>query len=368
MAGITRQGDFAEKVSKFLRSKIDETLKIYGKDSGEYKALALQYLKHESEGAEALEHNNRHWEADIKVETEGGEEILHGMERLYNKTIVVEPTLICASHCRYCLRGNYDIFTLNEEELQNIAVYCGTVGAESNLNEILITGGDPLLVPKKLDCFIESIIENAPNIKIIRIATRLLTHDPGRIGNNFYNILRKKENGLRFEIATQINHAVEFFPETLRVIEHIRNLGVNIYSQNVLLKGVNDNLEALVDLYNKMRIYDIDPHYLFHCVPMQGMHHFRTTVAKGLKLAKEMVNSGYMSGRSKPMYALMTDVGKVILYEDTILGKKNGYLELQTCYKYEERMKWNPSFNLPETASVDEKGYIRIKYLDGVDD
>ena len=194
MAGITRNGNFPEKISKFLKNKIEDTAKVYGSGSQEYIALALQYLKHPKEGEQGDEHNRRHWEADLRMEGDvNSEDILHGMERLYNKSIAVEPTMICSAHCRYCLRGNYDIFTLSEEELLRIAIYCGTVGAESGLNEILITGGDPLIVPHRLDYFIESIIEHAPNIKIIRIATRLITHDPARIGDSFYNILRKKK-------------------------------------------------------------------------------------------------------------------------------------------------------------------------------
>lgn len=367
MAGITRNGDFPEKISKFLRSKIEETAATYGYDSQEYTALARQYLKRTEEGVQGEEYNVRHWEADLKVEDRDSSVILHGMERLYNKSIVVEPTMICSSHCRYCLRSNYDIFTLNEEELLNIAVYCGTVGAESGLEEILITGGDPLMVPKRLNYFIESIIEHAPNIKIIRIATRLITHDPNRIGDSFYNILRKKNTGLRFEIATQINHVVEFFPETIEVIRKIKDFGVDIYSQNVLLKGINDDIKSLIALYNNMRLRDINPYYLFHCVPMRGLHHFRTSVKKGLQLITKMVNSGHISGRAKPMYALMTDVGKVILYDGTIIGKKDGYIELNTQYKYEERMKWNPSWKLPKTAYVNKNGYIVVRYLDGVD-
>lgn len=368
MAGISRNGEFPEKISKFLQDKINKVALEYGQASKEYKALALQYLKYPAEGQASEENNNRHWEADLHIEDSSENTlILHGMERLYNKSIVVEPTMICSSHCRYCLRGNYDIFTLSEEELLKIAQYCGKTGAETGLEEILITGGDPLIVPQRLDYFIESIIEHAPNIKIIRIATRLITHDPARIGDSFYNILRKRSSNLRFEIATQINHSIEFFPETVEVIRKIKSLGAVIYSQNVLLKGVNDDIDTLIDLYNTMRRNDIEPHYLFHCVPMRGMHHFRTSVEKGLQLITEMVNSGKMSGRVKPMYALMTDVGKVTLYEGTIINKTGGYLELNTCYKYEDRMRWNPAWKLPETAHVDTNGNIIIKYLNGVD-
>lgn len=367
MAGITRNGEFPEKISRYLRGKIEEVSLKHGNNSPEYKALALQYLKNMDEDIQTSENNTRHWEADVQIEDSSIDAIMHGMERLYNKSIVVEPTMICSAHCRYCLRGNYDVFTLSDDELRNIAVYCGTIGSKNGLSEILITGGDPLIVPQKLDNFIEHIIELAPNIRIIRIATRLITHDPDRVGDSFYNILRKRNSGLRFEVATQINHSIEFFPETIEIIKKIKDLGAAIYSQNVLLKGVNDNIESLIELYDKMRIYDVEPHYLFHCVPMKGMHHFRTTVDKGLKLTKEMVNGGRISGRAKPMYALMTDVGKVTLYEDTILGKSDGYVELATNYKYEDRIKWNPSWKLPSTARIDNDGYIIVKYLDCID-
>lgn len=367
MAGLTSEGLYVEKVSKFLRDKIDLFGTEYGKDSAEYKALTLQYLKNPKEEMGTIEKNKRHWEADVIVDIGDGKQSIHGMERLYNRSIVVEPTMICSSHCRYCLRGNYETFTLKEDELLAIAKYCGTTGAESGLSEILITGGDPAIVPHLLSYFVDCLVEFAPNINIIRIATRLLTHDPGRLGNVFFNILKKKNSNLRFEIATQINHASEFFPETIEAMKKIQDCGAYIYSQNVLLKGVNDNLPALIDLYTAMRKNNIIAHYLFHCVPLQGMQHFRTTVNKGLELTRALVNSGYISGRCKPMYALMTDIGKITLYEGTIKGYEDGRVVLSSNYKYSERMAWNPSWKLPETAFV-ENDYICVRYLDGFDD
>jgi lysine 2,3-aminomutase len=175
---------------------------------------------------------------------------------------------------------------------------------------------------------------------------------------------------VRFEIATQINHPVDLFPETIEVFGNFQAMGISIYSQNVLIKNVNDNIGTLVSLYNKMRENGIEAHYLFHCVPMRGIHHYRTTVAKGLRLAKELTNSGLISGRVKPMYALMTDIGKITLYDGTILRKdeKRNMILLKSSYKYEDRMKNNPDWQIPKTAEVDDDGYLRIWYLDGSDD
>lgn len=203
---------FKELVSGFLREKMQAVESKYGKDSPQFVALEKQYIKSPLEDADYEEHNRRHYEADLDVEEIGaGSHHLRGMERLYNRTIVVEPTLACMSHCRYCLRGNYDYFLLTEEDLNAIAEYCGTVGKETGIEEILVTGGDPFLIPEKVEFFISKIREKADNIHLIRIATRLLTRAPNRTDNRMLSIFDKADDNIRFEVATQITHPVEFF-------------------------------------------------------------------------------------------------------------------------------------------------------------
>jgi lysine 2,3-aminomutase len=366
MAGKSSNGLFQEKISPFLRSKMELLKDKYGEDSEHYQALYLQYVKQEIEAVQEAESNKRHWEADIAIDNEGA---VKGIERLYTQSMVIEPTMICATHCRYCLRANYEIFSLTEEELLKIARYCGSPQVKDCLSEVLITGGDPFVVPKRLKYLIEAIIQNASNIKRIRIGTRLPLHDPNRVDNNIFEIFRRHSDKIRFEVATQINHEVELFPESVEIFQQIRELRVKIYAQNVLIKGVNDNIEALVNLYQRLRDLDIEAHYLFHSVPMRGMHHLRTSVNRGLDLATQLTNSGRISGRVKPMFALMTDIGKVTLYQGTIIEKTtDNYMLLKTSYNYSERMKLNPGWVLPKTASVAENGTLMVKYLDGKDD
>ena len=94
----------------------------------------------------------KHYEAE--VEDESHPEELHGLERLYRRTMVIEPSLVCAAHCRYCLRSNYEKHTLSESQLISVAKYCGAPERKDTLNEVLITGGDPLIVPKNLNFLI----------------------------------------------------------------------------------------------------------------------------------------------------------------------------------------------------------------------
>ena len=355
---------FPEKLSGFLRQRLDELKKKYGEDSRQYQGLARQYIRQDLESLETKEQNIKHYEAAVNVSLRGQE--LHGLERLYCRTLVIETTLACVAHCRYCLRSNYPKNTLTEKQLIDVAKYCGSPRTRDYLNEVLITGGDPLLMPHRLDILLDALIEHAPNIQMVRIATRITTQDPERVDNNVLRIFQNKPT-LRFDLATQINHPVELCQKTEIAFRKIMDLGVKVYSQNVLLKGVNDDIDTLTELYNKMRVNNIEAHYLFHCVPMHGIHHLRTSIAKGLELIKALVCSGKISGRVKPMYAAMTDIGKITFYDGVIVDHKDGNVLLQSNYSLADRMAWNPSWQLPKTAEVDENGQLRVWYVDGED-
>jgi lysine 2,3-aminomutase len=365
MAGTAKGRDFIEKIPLYLKRKMNDILETKGESDGGYQALHLQYARTEAERLGASEANMKHYEAAMSDEQETVG--LRGVERLYRRCVVIETTMVCAAHCRYCLRANYDLFTLSEDELVATAKYLGSGSIKDEVHEVLITGGDPLIIPRKLDVLLEAIVEYAPNIKTARIATRLITQDPERIDNNVFNAFRKRP-GLRLELATQINHPVEFFPEAVDRFRGFDEIGVKIYSQNVLLKGVNDELDTLVELYDGIRECNIEAHYLFHAIPLKGTHHLRPTVAKGIELARKLTASGYISGRAKPMFALMTEIGKITLYDGTVLGRnENNQILIQSGYSYAERMRWNPGYRLPQTAMVDENGVLRIWYLDGED-
>lgn len=363
MAGL-RDNCFQEKVSPFLANKMREVDEKYGPNSREARALSLQYRKDPREDYQTTEVNRRHYEAEIVAEIEGEE--LVGLERLYRRVLVIEPTMICAAHCRYCLRANYDQYTLTDHQLLEIAKYCGHDENRRDLREVLITGGDPLIVPHKLNFLIEALEEHAPNIQIIRIGSRLMAQQPNRIGNSVFNTF-ETHSRFRFEIGTQLTHSIELFPEVCETIAKIQDRGVRFYSQNVLLKGINDDIGTLIDLYDTMRELDIEAHYLFHCVPMKGIHHFRTSIERGIDLINQLTSCGGISGRAKPMFAAMTDIGKITFYEGVIKEANDQKLLLQSSYSIEERKRWAPGYKLPETAEVDKNGFLRVWYQDGED-
>ncbi|ALG08378.1 radical SAM protein [Kibdelosporangium phytohabitans] len=352
MAGA-KHGVFHEKTSPFLREKMAESPVDF---------LRRQYLVDPAESAVKDLEVDRHYHSEVETVFEG--RALRGVEKLYRRLVLVEPTSVCAAHCRWCIRGQYDTFTLNEEELDRVARYCGTAPENQDVREVLVTGGDPLMLVDRLDFLLDAIERHAPNVRVVRIGTRVPLQDPRRVDDRMAHALRPRST-FRIEIATHVNHPGELFSEVREAYQRLQDAGAVIYDQTVLLRGVNDNLDTLVELVEELRELRIEMHYLFHCVPIRGMDHHRTSLAEGLRLARLLTSSGRTSGRAKPMFTAMTDIGKITLYEGTILDRDgDGRVLLRSGYSHQDRLRWTPNWRLPSSAHVDEDGLLRVWYLD----
>lgn len=366
MAG-TKTGEFKELISPFLKSKIASAAQQFGPHSREVRALTRQYVRDPLEEVIQASARRRHYESEVTLSFEGRP--LHGVERMYRHTALIEPSTVCAAHCRWCTRAQYPIQTLSEDEIEHAARYFGSAGQRDDLDEILITGGDPLMSLPLLGVTVRSILTHAPNIRTIRIGSRVPFQDPRRISRELTALFTTHKD-LRFELGCNVNHPIEFWPESMEAIRKLQDAGVRVYNQHPLLKGVNDNLETLVELYSLLRTNHIEAHYLFHGIPLRGMAHHRTSIKKGLELAAQFSSCGEFSGRAKPRYTLLTDIGKVTLYDGTIIGRResDNSVLVRSAYRLQDRMRWNPAWVLPESAIVEDDGTMSVWYLDGTDD
>ena len=366
MAGTKNLDDFKELLSPFIQAKISQIKEKSGEDSDDYSALANQYYKNTLE--KVIEPNlekPRHYQSELRVYHDNQK--VKGLERLYKSTVLIEPTTVCAAHCRWCLRGQYPVQTMKKEEISLATKWIGTM---DELDEILITGGDPLMSIPLLDFTLNEILNNAKNISIVRIASRVPFQDPGRINDKMLDILYKFKGKVRFELGTHINHPVEFWEESVDSLDKLKSVGFRIYNQNPLLKNVNDNFETLRRLYTLLRKHDIESHYLFHAIPLRGMSHHRTSVEKGLNLTNKLSSCGEFSGRSKPRFCVLSDIGKIIIYEDTIIkkNKSTNSILLKSGFNIEDRQKWNPTWEKPDNVELNDDGTMNVWYLDGQDD
>lgn len=355
---MSRKNEFRQLISKHLQDKLDYLRSTYGEESKEYKSISNQYVYNELEDASGEEVNAKHYEAGC---SEGN---VKNLERLYQRHGCVEISWTCCANCRYCLRSNYEEQdTLTDDNLKAIAEYC----RDNEFEELLITGGDPFCNAKALSVLLGYLYEIAPNVQIYRIATRMITQAPNSISEKIFAILNRYSKVKRVEVATQINSSLEFDTEVDAVIKKIQSMGITIYAQNVFLKGVNDTPEQLIELYHAMRMRGIEAHYLFHAVPMKGTHHLRPSVKKMMDCYEGLVNSGHVTGRSKPVLAIMSQIGKITLTPNNVLeyDEEDRTITLRSNYLYGDRVKYNPHWELPDMAYVDNDGYLCIKYLDG---
>ncbi|MBT3305196.1 MAG: radical SAM protein [Alphaproteobacteria bacterium] len=366
MAG-TKTGDFKELLSPFLKGKIASTAQQFGSQSPQVRALTRQYVKDPLEDVIHASARRRHYESEVQISFE--DRPLVGVERLYRRTILIEPTTVCAAHCRWCLRGQYPVQTMNEDDIVHAARYFGAPGQRDDLDEVLITGGDPFMSLPLLGLTVHNLRTHAPNIRTIRIGSRVPFHDPRRINDDALALFRKYKD-VRFEVGCNVNHPVEFWPESVAAIHRLQDNGVRIYNQHPLLKGVNDDFQTLVDLYALLRHHGIDAHYLFHAIPLRGMAHHRTSLVKGLDLATRISSCGEFSGRAKPRYAVLSDIGKIVLYDGVIMDRResDNAILLRSGFRLQDRMKWNPAWQKPDSVVVEEDGTMLTWYIDGNDE
>ena len=366
MAGA-RNSNFIELVSPFLRDKIALAERQFGTESREHRALTSQYLFDEREEIILPDERRRHYESEVSVFFDNKPVV--GVERLYRRTALIEPTTVCAAHCRWCLRGQYPIRTMTEDEIALASRYLGSPDLRDDIDEVLITGGDPLMSQPLLALTLSELERNAPNVRTIRIGSRVIFQDPRRINRAMTDIFSRYP-GFRFEIGVNVNHPIEFWDESVDALHRLQDMGIRIYNQHPLLKGVNDDLDTLAELYDLLRRHWIEAHYLFHAIPLRGMSHHRTSLARGFHLTNKLSSCGLFSGRTKPKYAVLSDIGKIVIYQDTVIARResDNAVLLQSGYLLSERQSWVPGWVIPASVEVDGDGRMRTWYVDGRDD
>lgn len=209
----------------------------------------------------------------------------------------------CFSYCRYCFRKDFvscNNYVIDENEINFICQY---LEKNPQIKELLFSGGDPLtLSDQTLDLYISKIKSIRPRM-IIRICSRAIFFAPHRITDSLISILRKY-SGIWF--IPHINHPYEihneFAKKSVEAFTKLKNAGIPIQSQTVLLKNVNDKLELLVDLFNSLVELGIKPGYLFQCDLPKGTSHFRVPLEEACALYQKLKEE--LSGLSLPKFSV----------------------------------------------------------------
>jgi L-lysine 2,3-aminomutase len=228
----------------------------------------------------------------------------------YQNRILILTTPSCAVHCRFCFRRHFNF----DDGIQSPSK-CGKalhlIAAEPSIHEVILSGGDPLTLPDDLLSEMAAEFAKIPHIRRLRIHTRMPVVVPSRVCDEL--ILWIKSTSLATFIVVHINHPAEIDAEVAESLGRLVDAGIPVLSQGVLLAGINDDLEVLAELYERLADLRVMPYYLHQLDPVAGAAHFDVPVARGKELIAGLRKK--LPGYAVPRYVRETPGGtsKVIL-------------------------------------------------------
>ncbi|MBN1416183.1 MAG: KamA family radical SAM protein [Bacteroidales bacterium] len=232
--------------------------------------------------------------------------------------LFVAENTSCASYCVHCQRsksldGTVDV---NSTEINRGLFY---IGKNRNVNEVLVTGGDALMISKRQLAYVLEELSRIPHLRVIRMATRVPVVLPMAITDELLEMIKVSANKYNrgYEkyvyFMTHINHYHEITKDLANAVKKIRDHGFTIRNQTVLLNHVNDYYKTLAETFRRMFWVGVHPYYLLQCHKEKGIVHFITPVQIGKIYMKHL--QGWISGVTIPRYAANIEGGggKVLL-------------------------------------------------------
>ena len=225
----------------------------------------------------------------------------------------------CSVYCRHCTRRRItsgDEGGISRDELREAIEY---LKAHPEVRDVLISGGDPLLLgTARLDELLTEL-RRIPHVEIIRIGTRIPVCLPMRVDEELCKVLRK---AAPLYVVTHFNHAKEITPDARAACELLVDHGVPVENQAVLMRRLNSSAVAIKDLMQKCLTMRVRPYYLHQMDVAEGLEHLRTPIAKGVEILQAL--RGWTSGLAVPHLAvdLPDGGGKVTLQPDYVIEKR----------------------------------------------
>jgi lysine 2,3-aminomutase len=221
-----------------------------------------------------------------------------GIVHRYADRALLKPLLVCPVYCRFCFRREHvgpDGGLLTDAQLATALQWLRDHQA---VTEVILTGGDPLLLsPRRLRAILDAL-EAVPHIQTLRIHSRVPVADPARLAS-LASVLQTEKP---LWLVVHANHASEFTPAAIAALREIGRLGVPLLGQSVLLRGVNDTEAALEALFRAMLAARIKPYYLHQLDPAPGTARFHVPIEEGRALLARL--RGRVTGLAWPTYVL----------------------------------------------------------------
>lgn len=222
-----------------------------------------------------------------------------GLTHRYPDRVLMLITDQCSMYCRHCTRRRFAGQQDSAMGMDRIEASIEYIRNTPQVRDVLLSGGDALLVSdERLETIIKKLRE-IPHVEIIRIGSRVPVVLPQRITDELVNMLKKYHP---IWLNTHFNHPKEITEESKTAIAKLADAGIPLGNQSVLLRGVNDCVHIMRDLVHGLVRMRVRPYYIYQCDLAMGIEHFRTSVSKGIEIIEGL--RGHTSGYAVPTFVV----------------------------------------------------------------
>ena len=243
----------------------------------------------------------------------------------YEDRVAFCVTAECAIYCRYCLRkrmvGDANFFMRTDEHQAAIDY----IAEHDEIRDVLLTGGDPLTFNEDNLEWLLSRLRAIDHVELIRFGSRMPVKLPYRITDALCELLERHHP---IWVNTHFNHPKELTDEAAAAIDRLKQAGVPVGNQTVLLRGINDDPETMKALNEGLVRMRVRPYYLYQAQIIGGTRHLRVPIEVGMHLMRRL--RGRTSGFAIPTYVLDTPHGKVPLNRSYVKGRAGDYVLMET--------------------------------------
>lgn len=252
--------------------------------------------------------------------------VAKGCQHKYATTALLLVSDVCGAYCRFCFRKRLFRDDLESETTLDVSEGLSYIKDHPEINNVLLTGGDPLILStRRIDNILREL-RSIPHVKIIRLGSKMPAFEPMRIYDDkaLMEVLgRHSLPGARIHIMAHFNHPKELTVEAERCIEALQTAGAIVVNQSPLLRGVNDAPEVLAELLDRLSWMGVTPYYVFQNRPVAGNAEFVVPLAEAYAVVEAAKTR--TSGLGKRIKFVMSHAsGKI-----EILAVQNGQIYLK---------------------------------------
>ncbi|KKU32431.1 MAG: L-lysine 2,3-aminomutase [Candidatus Uhrbacteria bacterium GW2011_GWE2_46_68] len=250
-----------------------------------------------------------------------------GLLHRYSDRVLLLVTSACAQHCRFCFRRCLKSTMTQGTDIPSAIKY---LHAHPEVKEVILSGGDPLMLTDDLlESWCQTLCE-VPTIERLRIHTRIPVVLPSRITPSFLEQCHRMHTKLPLTIVTHFNHPKELAQENRLILERLQGTGITLKNQSVLLRGVNDDATTLITLFQSLSTLGVENYYLHQLDPACGTRHFYVPIEKGKELMTQ-IRSQYPSLQLPRYVADIPSLGgKKDLEQEEVVEESPGVYRLSS--------------------------------------